>query len=1048
MSIKDLQKRWNKDKDFFSQKEIGELQDFVKDILQDNEIFGLKKGIGSTKNIKRKKEFTIETSKTGRRADFVVFINGNDVVIPVEVERHKNVEKGIEQVFQYQKDWDKKYAILTDGNEWRFYRSNKYKTFLIDDIFSNTKDFLVYWKEYIKPENYYIELFDKSEGELKERIDLNNPENREIFFEDITKVINNFKVKMIAIGAFRDLFNMKETEKIAVETSYAYLIQFILYKVLVDNGYKKFNEEYNRSFNKIKKALNDKDFYSIVINEIKNVSEYISNYIYKPFTDEQKTINEKLLSNLKEDLSIEDISPWLDILLFIDRYNFSGLKNEIFGFVYENYLKDLYQDKNKGQYFTDPAIVNFMLREIGYTEENIRKDADKGNISIIDPSCGAGTFLYSAVDRIISAFHDGSEEKSEKIERLIDKNIFGLDIEEFPLYLAEMSILMRLLPLIVNDNYENPIDKKLKIFKTRDSISEFLNTGINSKVEERLDLFNNSVKTSLDYQSFMRDEKDLEEMLKSLKDENGKRERFDYVIGNPPYIGYNECCKQNIEFTKRIKDKKDKSIEMGNVYGMNLNTVPGRIKPYSPKPNLYAFFIALGLGLLKNAGKICYIIPQTVLVAKDLDVVRYHLSRFTTIEKIITFEGSMFVARGLKQNTSVTTSSLIFIATKKQPKKQNYVEIVNYGLLRKERQIEFEKYLNQGKTEKKKILQIDLLNNIVNWNFIKHTKIFLELFNMYKKESFSIEEYRRKCLTNYDEICLDGGVIIANEKLSHTIPEDYYKVFNPKINNYKKYSLTKSDLYYGKENKVSFVPGGQGLKAFHNQFKIIWKTRFNETFQYSQEDNLILKGNQSLILSSQNKNEILFLLSIMNSKLVLKILRGMTKLPNESTYILSLGSVKEFIRIPKINEDNKHIKSEIIKQAEKLLSLEEYQLKDYVEFTTPIQRFNDVRVEGGKVILTDFKDKKIYQRIETNVELVELIINEKFANKKDILLEDLKYTEAIDKKRQAEIKDYIDDLVFSLYFNITIKRIGIERSKEIKNICEKNPFYKYLKEKE
>ena len=103
MSIKQLQNRWNEDKNFFLNKELGELQDFVKDILQDSEIFSLKKGLGSTLNKKRKYEFTIETSKEGRHADFVIFINGEDVVIPVEVEKHNNIKKASNRFFNTRK---------------------------------------------------------------------------------------------------------------------------------------------------------------------------------------------------------------------------------------------------------------------------------------------------------------------------------------------------------------------------------------------------------------------------------------------------------------------------------------------------------------------------------------------------------------------------------------------------------------------------------------------------------------------------------------------------------------------------------------------------------------------------------------------------------------------------------------------------------------------------------------------------------------------------------------------------------------------------------
>ena len=99
---------------------------------------------------------------------------------------------------------------------------------------------------------------------------------------------------------------------------------------------------------------------------------------------------------------------------------------------------------------------------------------DTPDISIIDPACGSGTFLYSAAKRIIDAVYKGNPNTAKQAENLISENIFGLDIEEFPLYLAEMGILMKMLPLIVNEKYNNPMEKKIKLFKTDDSITEFL----------------------------------------------------------------------------------------------------------------------------------------------------------------------------------------------------------------------------------------------------------------------------------------------------------------------------------------------------------------------------------------------------------------------------------------------------------------------------------------------------------------------------------------------------------------------------------------------
>jgi type I restriction-modification system DNA methylase subunit len=677
-TIRELQAVWNVNKDGFRTHELGKLQDFVKDIFESSQLFALAYGDLRTSNKKRKNEFTRETSKEGAgrgRADMVIFIDGEDVVIPVEVERLGNIRAGESQILQYQTDWRKKYGILTDGNEWRIYFDRWYETFFLQDIFDKTSRFWQKWGQYTAPETYYDMAFNsRGQKELFEaaRLDPCAAENRPFFFNDITNLLSVFKSKITV------LFPLLATEeRQAVETTYSYVIQFILYKVLIDNNYKKLKNDYEVFREWVKKAVQTKK-YDGLIKDIKTIAGYIYANVYKPFRQKQESINKHLIEQLKQAPTLDDIAPWLDIIMFIDRYNFAGLRNELFGFVYENYLKELYHEENKGQYFTDSGVVNFMLRELGYTAEVLSKTNGE-NISIIDPSCGAGTFLYSATLAVKEAFDDGTIQSSRKIERLVNENIYGLDIEEFPLFLAEMNILMQLLPIVVNANYTNVIDEKLKLFITKDSIAEFLDSVISKEhngKDREMSLFG-----GFDYDNtppYMRDKKDLEDLFQSLEGGLDHRKRFDYVIGNPPYIGYNECSRQNMRFLKRLQDKNDHSITMGNVYGVNLNTVKGRKKPYSPKPNLYAFFVALGLALLKDNGKICYIIPQTILTAGDLDVLRYHLAKNTTIEKIITFEGNLFIGRGIKQKKPVATSSLIFIAKKAVPKANHSVKVINY----------------------------------------------------------------------------------------------------------------------------------------------------------------------------------------------------------------------------------------------------------------------------------------------------------------------------------------------------------------------------------
>jgi hypothetical protein len=1040
-SIKELQEIWETNKEGFQKHELGKLQDYIKDIFECNRLFALTYGDLRKSNKKRKNEFTRETTKEGsgsRRADIVIFIDGEDIVIPVEVEKFGNIKAGEVQILQYQTDWRKKYGILTDGYEWRLYFDRWYDTFYLQDILDKKSDFWEKWKQYINQETYYDMTFNPK-GQLQlfetERLNPCTPENRPFFFNDITTLLSTFKTK---ISALVPLFAKEDRQ--AIETTYSYVIQFILYKVLIDNNYKKLENEYETFREWIKKALQTKA-YNEIIKGIKKIAEYIYKNIYEPFRQKQEDINKRLIEQLKKSPTLDDIAPWLDIILFIDRYDFSDIRNELFGFVYENYLKELYQDENKGQYFTDPAVVNFMLEELGYTKEAICK-SDGKNISIIDPSCGAGTFLYSATLAIKEAFDKGNKTTSEKIENLVNNNIFGLDIEEFPLFLAEMNILMQLLPVVVTMKYSNPINEKLKLFITKDSIDEFLDTSINNGNDDHN--YNNGLFDGLNQgntPTYMRDRKDLVEMFKSLEGDLSNRQRFDYVIGNPPYIGYNKCT--NLPFAIKIKDKNSK-FTMGNVYGVNLNTVPHRVKPYPPKPNLFAFFIALGLGLLKEKGKICYIIPQTILTAGDLDVLRYHLSKYTTIEKIITFEGNLFIGRGIKQNKPIPTSSLIFIAKNTKPQNNHFVKVVNYLPYPNKQAESFDAYFRSNNKDVKNIKQTDLLNNLDNWTFIKQDICFYNFLSIYKNNSNTIENWRKLVLNDYDEFCFDVGFILDKQYYS-TNQNNKYPIldFKQSIG----YSKMLFKEYYPKnKNKIQLTRNSRYATLDH-KYNIVCRIKNFQKFMLIFEP-IIFNMGQAAIIATDNKNEAFFLFALLNSLLNYKILEINNKTENEKEFLVSIKTIKQYIRIPKITANNKQIKAEIIKQTEALLDLEKLVINDLVDFpSTTMQAFDFVRVENNNLVLTSGNKDKVGKIKRGKSDIVKSAITDEYFSKsyiipnKEINITELRSLTAIDYDEQKKIKGYIDDLVFALYFDLSIDNLGIENNDNIHKTVSKNEFY-------
>jgi hypothetical protein len=169
------------------------------------------------------------------------------------------------------------------------------------------------------------------------------------------------------------------------------------------------------------------------------------------------------------------------------------------------------------------------------------------------------------------------------------------------------------------------------------------------------------------------------------------------------------------------------------------------------------------------------------------------------------------------------------------------------------------------------------------------------------------------------------------------------------------------------------------------------------------------------------------------------------------TILVSLQIIKDQVKIPKMGERKKVIKNEIIKKVDDMLCLDEITFSDIVDFSGVLmQKFDGVRVVDGYLVLRkDSKERKL--KIKGNRDVVEMVVAEKYPREElefeggKILLSGLKDLPAIDFQKQAALKDYIDDLVFALYFNVPLTKVGIEHAVEIKRECEKSRYYKLVK---
>ena len=224
------------------------------------------------------------------------------------------------------------------------------------------------------------------------------------------------------------------------------------------------------------------------------------------------------------------------------------------------YLLDKDQKNENGIVFTPKYISDFIVQDSLNDIENW-----SSNIKIIDPGCGCGIFLISAIEYIHKKYNID-------INTIIENNIYGIDIMEENARRCQLAIELY---CIIN-NLDLKKDIKYNIV-SEDSLKENWNTIFDV-------------------------------------------EKFDYIIGNPPYVNPHDMKKETIKF---LKDKFKTTQE--GVF------------------NIFYAFIENGLKYLKDEGDLEFIIPNNVLTIKSANTLREVLQNEKSIESIIDFSDNISI---------------------------------------------------------------------------------------------------------------------------------------------------------------------------------------------------------------------------------------------------------------------------------------------------------------------------------------------------------------------------------------------------------------------
>lgn len=276
----------------------------------------------------------------------------------------------------------------------------------------------------------------------------------------------------------------------------------------------------------------------------------------------------------------------------LSRFNFAGVDSDIVGTVYNTYVSRK-EKKEKGQYYTPPEIVNYILDEVGYVSGSgiIGK-----NKRLIDPACGSGSFLVAATKRLVSAYKNNADQIDDPVAVLerVQANLFGFDLNPFACYLAEVNLLIQVLDLVklAHEKQQRPKIQRFHIYNV-DALAR-------PSGSYRFALFN----------TLIAEESDQVDQIKSRSPNTPYANGFAFVVANPPY-----------------------GAKLSDAYKDILRADYADI--FFGKPDSYTFFLKLGIELLAKNGRLGFITPNTYLTGKNTISLRRELLNAGRIDQIV-----------------------------------------------------------------------------------------------------------------------------------------------------------------------------------------------------------------------------------------------------------------------------------------------------------------------------------------------------------------------------------------------------------------------------
>jgi SAM-dependent methyltransferase len=151
------------------------------------------------------------------------------------------------------------------------------------------------------------------------------------------------------------------------------------------------------------------------------------------------------------------VEPWAQL-----RLDFSVSRTEIAGRLYQNYLRNLPRrepehDKPRlfgrargvdereraASYYTPPALARYVTHETLRRWLRRHRPQRPEDVHVLDPACGSGAFLIAAYRTLLDYFTytRGRELRASEREEILRASVFGADVDERALGLAQVQLL-------------------------------------------------------------------------------------------------------------------------------------------------------------------------------------------------------------------------------------------------------------------------------------------------------------------------------------------------------------------------------------------------------------------------------------------------------------------------------------------------------------------------------------------------------------------------------------------------------------------------------